>query len=92
VRDENEKVAGGLLGATYLGWTQISALWIPDILRGQGIGTQLIAKAEDLACERNCPRVFIETLSFQALPFYEKLGYQVASEIDDFPLEARATH
>jgi hypothetical protein len=29
--------------------------------------------------------VFLETLSFQALPFYEKLGYTVFSRLDDFP-------
>jgi ribosomal protein S18 acetylase RimI-like enzyme len=41
--------------------------------------------AEEEALRRKCPRVFLETLSFQALPFYEKLGYTVASRIADFP-------
>jgi GNAT superfamily N-acetyltransferase len=85
VRDTDGNMVGGLLGATYLGWTQVSALWMPDALRGQGIGTQLMAQAEALARERACPRMFVETLSFQALPFYEKLGYRVVSRIDDFP-------
>lgn len=85
VRDQEGQTVGGLVGATYLGWTQVSALWMPDALRGQGIGTDLMARAETLARERGCPRMFLETLSFQALPFYEKLGYQVVSRIDDFP-------
>jgi GNAT superfamily N-acetyltransferase len=85
VRDAEGRMVGGLLGATYLGWTQVSALWMPEALRGQGIGTQLMAQAETLARERGCPRMFLETLSFQALPFYEKLGYRVVSRIDDFP-------
>lgn len=29
--------------------------------------------------------MFLETLSFQALPFYEKLGYQVVGRIANFP-------
>jgi GNAT superfamily N-acetyltransferase len=85
VRDAEGRMLGGLLGATYLGWTQVSALWMPEALRGQGLGTQLMAQAEAHARERGCPRMFLETLSFQALPFYEKLGYRVVSRIDDFP-------
>lgn len=85
VRNGDGTMIGGLLGATYLGWTQVSALWMPDALRGQGIGTELMAQAEELARARGCPRMFLETLSFQALPFYEKLGYRVVSRIDDFP-------
>ena len=85
VRDQGGQVVGGLMGAVYLGWTQVNAVWLPDALRGQGVGTRLMALAEQLARERGCPRVFLETLSFQALPFYEKLGYQVVSRIDGFP-------
>jgi ribosomal protein S18 acetylase RimI-like enzyme len=78
-------VITGLIGATYLGWLQIQAVWLSDELRGQGHGTAIMAAAEAEASRRNCPRVFLETLSFHALPFYEKLGYQVASQIPDFP-------
>lgn len=85
VRGQDRQVVGGLMGAVYLGWTQVNAVWMPDALRGQGIGTRLMALAEQVAHERGCPRIFLETLSFQALPFYEKLGYQVVSRIDGFP-------
>jgi len=85
VRDDAGEVVGGLIGATYLGWLQIHAVWLADELRGQGHGTAIMAAAEAEALRRHCPRVFLETLSFQALPFYEKLGYQVASQIPDFP-------
>jgi len=85
VRDGSRNVVGGLVGATYLGWLQIQAVWMSDALRGQGYGTRLMRRAEAVARERGCPRVFLETLSFQALPFYEKLGYQVVSRIADFP-------
>jgi ribosomal protein S18 acetylase RimI-like enzyme len=85
VRGQDGQVVGGLMGATYLGWTQVNAVWMPEALRGQGIGTRLMALAEQVARERGCPRIFLETLSFQALPFYEKLGYQVVSRIEGFP-------
>ena len=85
VRDQEGKVVGGLVGATYLGWLQIHAVWLSDALRGRGYGTRLMRQAEQEALRRQCPRVFLETLSFQALPFYEKLGYTVVSRIADFP-------
>ncbi|MBS0394802.1 MAG: GNAT family N-acetyltransferase [Proteobacteria bacterium] len=86
VRDDQSTVVGGLLGATYLGWLQIQAVWLPEDLRGRDYGTQLMALAEQEALRRGCPRVFLETLSFQALPFYEKLGYTVFSRLPDFPV------
>lgn len=86
VRDEAGTVVGGLLGATYLGWLQVHSVWLPDSLRGRGHGTELMALAEAEALRRGCKRAFLETLSFQALPFYEKLGYAVHSRLADFPV------
>lgn len=85
LRDAEGSVAGGLLGATYLGWLQIQAVWLPEALRGCGYGGALMNEAEKEAIRRGCPRVFLETLSFQALPFYEKRGYSVFSRLPDFP-------
>lgn len=85
VRDTGGNVVGGLVGATYLGWLQVQAVWVSDELRGHGYGTELMQAAENEAVRRKCPRVFLETLSFQALPFYEKRGYRIMSQIPDFP-------
>lgn len=86
LRDDGGALVGGLLGATYLGWLHVQALWVPEPLRGQGHGKALLALAEEEAIRRGCPRVFLETLSFQAPDFYEKLGYVVASRIAGFPI------
>ena len=85
VRDESGAIQGGLVGGTYLGWLSIQALSLDESLRGQGHGAALMKLAEDEAVRRGCPRVFLETLSFQALPFYEKCGYTVHSKLEDFP-------
>ena len=86
VRDAEGSVVGGLFGATYLGWLQVQAVWLPDSLRGHKYGTELMALAENEALRRGCTRVFLETYSFQALPFYEKCGYTVHCRIADFPV------
>ena len=85
VRDDAHNIVGGLVGATYLGWLQIQAVWMSEALRGRGYGTRLMRQAEAVGRGHPRSRVFLETLSFQALPFYEKLGYQVVSRIADFP-------
>lgn len=85
VRSEDGSIEGGVVAATYLGWMQVQAVWVSDDLRGLGFGTKLMQEVEDEAIRRGCPRVFLETLSFQALPFYEKLGYVIFSQLADFP-------
>lgn len=85
VRDAEGEIVGGLVGASYLGWLQVHAVWLPEELRGSRYGSTLMHEAEQEAVRRGCPRVFLETLSFQALPFYEKLGYSVFSRLPDFP-------
>ncbi|MFL6675251.1 MAG: GNAT family N-acetyltransferase [Massilia sp.] len=85
VKDDGGTVCGGLLGATYLGWLQVQVLWLADEVRGHGYGRALLDIAEEEACRRGCPRAFLETLSFQALPFYEKCGYKIFSRLADFP-------
>ena len=85
LRDEAGAMAGGLFGATYLGWLHVQAIWLPNTLRGHGYGKALLELAEAETVRRGCPRVFLETLAFQAPGFYEKLGYTLVSTIPDFP-------
>ena len=86
VRNGKGALLGGLLGVLYLGWMQVYALWLPDELRGKGIGTALMREAEQEALRRGCPRMFLETLSFQAPGFYRRLGFEAVAEVADKPL------
>jgi GNAT superfamily N-acetyltransferase len=45
----------------------------------------MIRMAEDQARARGCIGAWLDTFSFQARPFYERLGYQVIGRLDDFP-------
>lgn len=84
LRDAQGKVVGGLSGDAWVGWLQVHALWLADELRGRGMGRDLMLAAEREAVRRGCTQAFLETLSFQALGFYEKLGYTVFSRLDGF--------
>ena len=86
LRDESGAICGGLLGDTYFGWLSINIVWIDERYRGQRYGEQMITAAEDEARRRGCVHVHLDTFSFQARPFYEKLGYRVYGVLDDFPV------
>jgi GNAT superfamily N-acetyltransferase len=81
----NSSVIGGLLGFTNWNWLFIKQLWVAEIVRGRGVGAQLLAAAEREALARGCAHAHVDTFGFQARPFYEKLGYVVFGQLDDYP-------
>ena len=42
-------------------------------------------EAEAEAVRRGCASAYLDTFDFQARPFYERLGYQLFGQLDDFP-------
>ena len=81
VRREKEVVAG-LAGETYCGWLFIRYLWVSESLRGRGVGRELMVHAEARARDRGCHSAWVDTFSFQAPGFYEKLGYEEFGRLD----------
>ena len=84
-RDEAGKVVGGLVGWIKWRWLYVSKLWLPETLRGTGMGTKLMRAAEAHAWERDCLGVYLDTFEYQALPFYQKLGYELYGTLEGFP-------
>lgn len=82
LKDEDGMVRGGILGEICWNWLEIHTLMIDEDLRHSGHGSQLLIEAEKLAAEKKCDFVKVDTLSFQALDFYEKHGYQVYGTLD----------
>lgn len=85
VRDADGTVLGGLLGEIKWRWLYVAKLWLSDELRGQRLGTRVMELAEDHAWRAGCLGVHLDTFEYQALPFYEKLGYEVFGVLDGFP-------
>ena len=79
------EIVGGVIGATYWDWLYINLMWIKEELRGRGYGHRLLILAEDEARQRGARNAYLDTFSFQAPGFYERHGYQVFGELDDFP-------
>jgi len=77
--------AGGLLGRTFFNWLFVSLFYLPADLRGRGLGTELLRRAEAEARARGCVGAHLDTFGFQARGFYEKLGYAVFGTLPDCP-------
>ncbi len=83
LKDENGIVRGGILAEICWNWLEIHTFMIDEDIRKTGFGTKLLAEIETIALEKECDFIKVDTLSFQALVFYEKNGYQVYGSIDN---------
>jgi predicted N-acetyltransferase YhbS len=79
------KIVGGLVGETFFGWMFVSLLSVSERHRGNGWGSSPMRTAEAEARERGVRHVYLDSFSFQAPAFYEKLGYREFGRLQDFP-------
>ncbi|HWU77210.1 MAG TPA: GNAT family N-acetyltransferase [Rhodanobacter sp.] len=84
-RDTDGNLLGGIRAGAFWGYLCIELLWLSEAARGGGIGSQLVASAEAFARKHGFTRARVETTSFQARPFYERLGYAVFGVLEDCP-------
>ncbi|ETT02597.1 GNAT family N-acetyltransferase [Providencia alcalifaciens] len=84
-KDENGIMQGGLLASIKGRWLCIDYLWVDESMRKNGLGSQLMHVAEEESKKLGCHNALVDTFSFQALPFYEKLGYVKQMSLPNFP-------
>ena len=79
------ELAAGLYGEVYWNALEVDKLFVEPNFRHDGLGKQLMAEAENIAREKNCVYMHLNTFSFQAPDFYQKLGFKIVGELEDFP-------
>jgi GNAT superfamily N-acetyltransferase len=84
LRDKQHQMVAGISGWLWGECLEIDYVWVQETLRGQGIGKRLLVTIEEAAIERGCRRITLETFSFQAPEFYQKLGYNIFGVIEGF--------
>lgn len=84
-RGEGGEVLGAGIGETGRGWLHVSVVWVDETCRGEGVGRRLVEAMEDEAVKRGCRGAYLDTFSYQAKPFYEKVGYEVFGVLEDYP-------
>ena len=77
VEDEDGNLIGGLVAETYL--------YVSEDLRGQGLGSHILQKAEEEARDRKCKYSFVDTFHFQAPDFYKKHCYEEVFRLKEYP-------
>ena len=92
VRDATGRVVGGLVGHVKWRWVYVAKLWLPDDLRGKGIGSRVMHAIEEYAHREGCLGIYLDTFEYQALPFYEKLGYEQFGVLEGYPPGYRQYH
>lgn len=84
-KDTSDVTVGGCVGRIYLSALYIEFLWVEDAHRKHGLGTQLLDRAEQLAKEKGCSIIHLDTFSFQAPDFYKKNGFEVFGILGGYP-------
>jgi GNAT superfamily N-acetyltransferase len=85
VRSETGEFVGGLLGFTHFNHFFVAAIFVDEKARGEGIGRELMQRAEALALQQGCEMIYLDTFDYQAPGFYEKLGFKVFGTLQDYP-------
>jgi GNAT superfamily N-acetyltransferase len=85
VRDDHREIRAGVAGWMWGGSCYIRSFWVHQELRGQDLGTRLLQAVEREARKRGCQQIVLESFSFQAPGFYQKLGFETFAILDNHP-------
>lgn len=78
------QLIGGLLGEWRSYWLHVDILVVVPERRGQGVGSALMAAAEQATRDKGYRGLFLDTFDFQAPGFYERLGFSRFGVIQDY--------
>jgi len=79
------ETVGILTGRLMWDWIFVKMLAVAPNYQRQGIGRMLMEKAETYAKEYQLTGIHLDTFTYQAPAFYEKLGYVEFGRLTDLP-------
>jgi GNAT superfamily N-acetyltransferase len=82
--DKTGRLIGGVLARTWGRCCEVQQIWVDATQRRQGIGRELMRRAEQEALARGCDLMYLETFSFQAPALYRACGFEVACQFEGF--------
>ena len=77
IASDNSVCAAGIAGFCYYGCCYIDLLYVEEHARGRGYGSLLMHHTTALATARHCLFMAVNTMDFEAKPFYAKHGFIV---------------
>lgn len=79
--EQDDSIIAGIVAESVEDTVEVAYLYVEPAFRGTGLGRQLMEQVENQAADDGMKRVFLNTYSFQAPGFYEKLGYRPVLEL-----------
>lgn len=76
IKNDQGDVIAGAAARSFGDWLLLDTLWVSEELRGQNIGSKILKQMEAAGKKRGCTKCRLDTLNFQAMPFYQKHGYK----------------
>jgi GNAT superfamily N-acetyltransferase len=81
VDERSSETLGGLWAMSLWGSFYVNVVFVPEAMRGRGLGTELLRRAEEEARARACWHMWLDTYDFEARPFYERLGFELFGQL-----------
>lgn len=81
IRDETGALHGGVIGRLSGDSVYMEIVWNDESARGTGLGRESMRLVEEQAKRLGAREAWLYTMSFQARPFYEKIGYAQFAEL-----------
>ena len=85
IRDDADRMLGGISGIVFGGCCELQALWVDVALRGRGLARTLMSRAEAEARRRGCSLVTFRAYDLLVSGLYERLGYETVGTIENCP-------
>lgn len=85
LKDAQGNIIAGAAARSFGKWLLLDNLWVDDSLRGKNVGSNILHKIEEAGKSRGCETCLLDTLNFQAMPFYRKHGYEVQWVQENYP-------
>lgn len=88
--EDSDGLVAGLSGWTWGTCAGIGMVWVRDDHRRGGLGSRLLAAAEQVARARGCERITVSSFTFQAPAFYERHGFVEFARTAGLPVSGQA--
>lgn len=81
---DGEIFAGAIVVQLFWGALHIKYVYVDENYRGKRLGTELLEQSIAYGKKNRCPFAFVETMSFQALEFYQKNEFELEFTRDGY--------
>lgn len=78
------QLLGGATGRLERGRLFVEYLWVDEALRGQGLGSRLLAALEVAAAEAGASSALLDTLLDDTAALYQRRGYAVLAQVPGY--------